>query len=223
MLIGREHSSILEALSKLKYDRVVKLAIIASLFSNIGHAFQYQINSGDQFIGGYGDDDVHVYDSYPLVNANGLSFPIYELVYFIIDYGFFLLVNTCVEVAIVRKLHAELTEKRRKLAQMAAHAANSQNQAKVDSMNEKERRAVLMVVLNSLLNFLLRLPEMFIFVATSNFLFNNDNILYEVIQSVRQLPILLIDLSYFCFILTFSTNCFIYYKFNDKFKKAFNN
>jgi hypothetical protein len=46
MLIGKEHSAVLENISKWEIKRVIAVSIVFSLLINIGHCFQYRINNG---------------------------------------------------------------------------------------------------------------------------------------------------------------------------------
>ena len=83
-----------------------------------------------------------------------------------------------------------------------------------------EQPAILMVVLNAITNFSLRIPELLVSFSISQALFGS-NIFYQFINSFPRLPQSITDLAYFCYILTFTTNFFIYYLFNQKFKQTF--
>jgi hypothetical protein len=70
------------------------------------------------------------------------------------------------------------------------------------------------LVANSVVNFFLRLPEIFIFLSASVKII----LLYNCPQSWESF---ILDIFYFSYILTFSTNVAMYYLFNTKFKQAF--
>ncbi len=155
MLIGREHSLLLERISKLELKNIVTFAVIFSSALNIGHIFQYRINNGLTL-----DNSMEVYAQYPLflLTYSDLLAAIF-VAYFAIKYALFFLVNTFVEIVIVRKFQVELREKRRKMEQMGR--VDQAARKKLDEDSVKERRAITMVVLNSLVNFSLRFSEIF--------------------------------------------------------------
>jgi hypothetical protein len=116
MLIGREHKPLFQKISKWNFKWVVGLTLIISGLINIGHGFQYELNDGSEFTWpGLSDDiyafNVHISDSYPYDYSIDNSLPLftYILLYFLINFVMFFVVNTWVEVTIVRKLHSELT------------------------------------------------------------------------------------------------------------------
>ena len=60
MLIGRDHLSILEKISKWEMKRVIQGSIAFSLLINIGHIWQFQVNSGRVYMIGIANG--HYYD-----------------------------------------------------------------------------------------------------------------------------------------------------------------
>jgi hypothetical protein len=232
MLIGKEHSPLLEKISKWKIKKSVPFTILFSLLINIGHIFQYRINYGwgpvnDNYI------NYQMKDFYPAIVSDNVSLGAYILVYFILNFGVFFLVNTWIEVRLVRKLHDELTIKRKKIAEEieltnlnnSAHSTVvnriiKAKQKKIEQDNKKEQRAIIMVISNSVINFILRLPEIFVFISSSNSLFPSNS-LYSFFNSLYDFTSMMVSFSYFAYILTFITNVFIYYLFNTKFKQLF--
>jgi hypothetical protein len=103
---------------------------------------------------------------------------------------------------------------------MHIQVLNARTKRKLELDGKKEQCAITMVVSNSLINFLLRFPEIFIFLCNDNFLYPN-NVIFTFFDSIARLSDCLIDLSYLTYILTFSSNVLIYYLFNQKFKQAF--
>jgi hypothetical protein len=91
-------------------------------------------------------------------------------------------------------------------------------QKKIDQDKKKETRAIMMVIINSGLNFFLRFPEILMFVSSSygivGFILGNS-ILSSNVSSI------FISLSYFFYILSFTSNVVIFYIFNPKFKQLF--
>jgi hypothetical protein len=219
MLIGRTHLPLLERISKIDYSKVVKWTLVLSFLANLGHLDQYIYNEGFVFL-----DEVNyyeIYDVYPMLNRDSIFFPFYKLAYFFVNFFVFLVINTGVEIITSRKLQAELLQKQSNVLELKTKEDTAKMKKQVEEDGKKNRRAILMVVLNSCINFCLRLPEIFVFVGSDvNFLLYH----YQKIASVFQMTMFatfLEDFAYFAYILTFSTNCFMYFTFNRKLKKIF--
>jgi hypothetical protein len=238
MLIGREHNPILERISKWDMKWIVGGSVCFSLLVNVGHLYQFAINTGRTYeqsplLGNY----YFSIDTYPLINSinysSGIAVTWYMFGYFLIDFVLFLSVNTFLEIVLLRKLHWELSEKRKRVAQSQTTSAGAQStnpntissvsfrrKRKQDVEKRTEQRAIVMVILNAILNFFLRLPELFFFFSISNFVFG-INVLYKIFDSFPRFSLFMTDITYFTYILTFTTNFFIFYLFNMKFKQTF--
>jgi hypothetical protein len=217
MLIGREHLSILERISKLELKNVVIFTVTFSSLVNVGHLFQYQIYDGG--IEARRDGSLFWSFNYPLTASDYQRFfTPYSLTYFCVDFGLFFFINTAIEISILRKFHAELKEKQRKMQEM--QQANQNQINKLESDKKKEQRAITMVALNSLVNFILRCPEVFI-ISKNLDLLSADSSVTRFMSKFQSIGLLLYNISYFLYILTFSTNVLIYFKFNEAFNKAF--
>jgi hypothetical protein len=231
MLIGKTHSPLLAKISKCKLKNFIGSTVAFSFLMNIGHCFQYRINYGlniDLTLNDY--EYLAPLDTYPFAVFQNSSFDIYTLVYFLINFAVFFVVNTWVEVSIVRKLRHEIAEKRASTEQEMLHI-NGNNSAHSDVVNRmlrdkqrrieqdarKEQRAIKMVVVNSLLNFFLRSPEILVFISDYTSLFQRAFFFLTMFN----LNNLMLSISCFAYTLTFTTNVVIYYVFNDKFKKSF--
>jgi hypothetical protein len=93
----------------------------------------------------------------------------------------------------------------------AAFQNDTSSRRNLEKDNKTEKKAVTMVVVNSLINFVLRLPEIFTFMTLSidslkSLTFDKDS---SVFIETNFLGSLLLDLSYFMFILTFSIQIFL--------------
>jgi cation transport ATPase len=99
-----------------------------------------------------------------------------------INFGVFFILNTGIEVKIVRRMHKELQEKRERQAKMNASSSSSSNavttkptstskagedekkeeedRRKKEEDTKKERRVIKMVMLNCIFNFVLRAPDL---------------------------------------------------------------
>jgi hypothetical protein len=87
--------------------------------------------------------------------------------------------------------------------------------------NKKERKVIKMVVLNGFFNFILRAPEMLFWIENAN----SWELLYSIVLNHHYVKFpgllnLIADIGYLAYILTFSSNFFIFYKFNKNFGKA---
>jgi hypothetical protein len=149
----------------------------------------------------------------------------------------FFILNTAVEAALVRKLHAALKEKKRRVEEMEMRSSVIQTSQvrpcasfitrvsfrkfrKQEMEKKSEQRAIIMVVFNALINFFLRLPELFFLFSVSKHI-SEVNVMMHLFDTFPALKFFWIDLAYFCYILTFATNFLIYYLFNQKFKLTF--
>jgi hypothetical protein len=200
---------------------------------NIGHAFQYRLNLSLEalFVSDF------TYALYPSIVTNNSSFQAYTIVYFVINFIAFLEINTWVEAALVLKMHREIAEKRAQLAE-EIRFSRMNNSAGSEVVNKvirgkqkrliedakKDTRAVKMVVTNSAINFLLRLPEILVFFSSDfavfeSLLLSSKTYLNTIFLS--SFDSMLVSVSYLLYILTFTTNVLIYCLFNTKFKQYF--
>jgi hypothetical protein len=159
--------------------------------------------------------------SYQVIVTDSDVFSIYSISYFCLNYLFFLLLNTILEVVIVRRLHTESAEKNNRLEEMNQMDARTRRKLEMDS--KKELRSIVMVVVNSLTNFFLRLPEMLVFISSQKDVlgsFSGINFFWQSnSDDLSNLKSFLVDVSYFTFIHSLTTNGCMYYLFNTKFKQ----
>jgi hypothetical protein len=94
-----------------------------------------------------------------------------------------------------------------------------------DEDGKKERKVIKMVIINGILNFVLRAPDLLFWLENkmtwSIFKTKDDNNDY-ILNNILPPGILSViaDIDYLTYILTFSTNFLIYYNFNKNFKDA---
>jgi hypothetical protein len=244
LLIGKDHSPLLVTLAKLEFKWVIRGSILVSAFLNIGHGWEFKVVEDVAVTNTYGSIYAQVngysFSDYPQANQDQLYLA-YSIVYFVLNFGVFFVLNTTIEVNIVRRMHKELKEKRERLAQMDnvenfsplnLHSfspkvnVQSDNQKKrKEEEDKKERRVVKMVILNSVFNFVLRAPDVLFLTENQNIMsifLPSDFIfqLYKLSEFPPGLLSFIVDIGYLTYILTFSSNFFIFYKFNSKFKGA---
>jgi hypothetical protein len=241
LLVGKDHPPWLVSIAKLEFKWVIFGSLVASSLLNIGHGWEYQAVEAtavsiSEDSANYYYVNEKSYSDYPQANQ-GTSYFYFSIVYFCINFGVFFILNTGLEVKIVRRMQKELKKKRERLSQMNAVKAvvstcsvEGENQnGQQDTMTreeedrKKEKKVIKMVVSNGILNCILRAPDML-------FCFENANI-FDILNpplpdgSINKAVVpgilsLFADIGFLTFILTFSTNFIIFYKFNKKFKQA---
>jgi hypothetical protein len=244
LLIGKDHAQWLVTVAKLEFKWVIRGSLLISVLINIGHGWQYQAlkNNGitNSAMSSYTVSNGYSYSDYPFANQD-LPYFIYSVLYFLVNFGVLFVVNTTIEVKIVYRMQKELKEKRKRLFEMNAvkeslspattkltAAAENQlieNKKREEEDAKKERRVIKLVILNSIFNFVLRSPDIL-------FLLNNT-IMWPIImggsgfgisstlgQYVPGIFSFMADIGYLTYTLTFTTNFFIFYTFNTKFKEA---
>jgi hypothetical protein len=237
MLVGRDHSPALENVNtKYSLRLVVVVSVAFSFLMNIGHAFQYRINRGWEDLGGYELTDT----LYPAIVIHNSLFAYYALVYFVVNFVLFLAVNTRIEWLLVKIISKEIAEKRAKLEkEILVSQSNNSSESKVvnkiikskkkkiEQDAKKETRAIMMVILNSVVNFYLRLPEILVFFSSFSPSFFIQLIvvidlnLFSYSSLFSNMYSAIVSFSYLAYILTFTTNVVNYYLFNQKFKQLF--
>jgi hypothetical protein len=162
-------------------------------------------------------DSYMIFNQYPEALVFPGFFSVFSILYFSINCVLFFLINTHVEIVIVKKFHQELREKRRKMQEMTSQQMDERAKLKLEEDTKKEQRAIKMVVFNSLINLA---PEILIILNNSTgILFKNE--VYNFFLNTPGLPLLSVDMTYLMYILTFSTNVAIYCHFNERFNLAF--
>jgi hypothetical protein len=234
MLVGQKHSHLFEYISKLKFKTVVCGTVLFSLLINVGQIFLFRINYGLGLVWDeYSFYHYTVDPDYPSLVAENSALGVYKLIFFIVNFVIFLIVNTFVEYCLVNKIHKELADKKAKTEEEIrvsnSHVTtrlsivdklNVAKQQKIEKDAKKETRAIEMVIGNSLVNFFLRLPEIFVFISSSHSLFPHNE-LYIFFRSIVNLESMLVSIAYWTYTLTFITNVVIYCLFNEKFKHFF--
>jgi hypothetical protein len=166
--------------AKLEFKWVIRGSFLFSALINIGHGWQYQaVDSQESILSSiYGDIyyKINGYScsDYPEGNQ-GTPYLIFSIEYFCISFCIFFFLNTGLEVKIVRRMQKELKEKRERLAKMNAEklaSTKNSNESGIESKTEieekkreeedakKERKVIKMVIINGILNFVFRAPEM---------------------------------------------------------------
>jgi hypothetical protein len=247
LLVGKDHSEWLITVAKLEFKLVIRGSLLLSALINLGHGWEYQAVKDlalTLYMGRTFDNfDIYEqanggsYSDYPEANKD-MSYFVYSIVYFVINFGVFFTLNTAFEVKIVRRMHKELKEKRERIAKMNAsattnaltegaktHMSSKKQTEKEDEDGQKERKVIKMVVLYGFFNFFLRAPEVLFWIENKKIL----SVVFPVgsfdsVDLSNQFPpgllSLIADIGYLTYILTFTTNFLIFFFFNKNFKTA---
>jgi hypothetical protein len=259
LLVGKYHAPWLVKLAKIEFKRVIRWSFLFSVLVNIAHGWEYQ-SVNDLVVGLNMKSSVYL-KLYNYVRANGYSYSeypeanketwylIYSICYFVINFGAFFILNTGVEVKIVRRMHKELKEKRQRLARMNATKpslpstslkkeepeTSQEDKDKKKAEDEdgiKERQVIKMVIFNGVFNFILRGPDILFWMENKNIVSCFYSGSYEHVdltwnneenmhnERTPGLLNLIADIAYLTYILTFTTNFVIFYNFNKNFKQA---
>jgi hypothetical protein len=230
LMIHRDHNPTLEKIIKWDSKQVIGISLATSALLNIGHIFQYQLNQNalyrppQEYISSY----YYLFPetSYPaIVKYANQAFYIYLLLfYFFVNFGIFVIANMIVEVTLVREIIKDLGDKKKETDE--AEGSNvlqfSFRQRRNNEIEVKAKyRLILMVVFGIIINLFFRLPEFFFLFATFNQLICVDELAALFTNYLMSFRYFWIDLVYFCYILTLSTNFLIYFLFDQKFKRTF--
>jgi ABC-type multidrug transport system fused ATPase/permease subunit len=231
MLVGKDHAPWLVAVAKLEFKWVIRASLLFSILINIGHGWEYQVVEDMvltlAMVYSYSFDG-QAYSDYPEANQSQPYF-IFSVLYFFISFGVFFIVNTVIEVKICRRMQKELREKRKRFAKMNARKSSilttetltkslsDEEMKKEEEDRNKERLVIKMVAINGLLNFILRAPDLLFWLENSRV----SSMAFDATVLEQYMPGVLnfiVDIGYFTYIVTFTTNFVIFYKFNKKFK-----
>jgi hypothetical protein len=226
LLIGQDHSELLKKIGKANIVIVLIIALFTScllsyvfvekenFLNHLGiqtnglQLSDYYVPQIDSFYGYSYNDYVTLIQT--LINKLPLIMGL-TIVHDLISYFLFCILNLILDVMTVVKLKETLEHKA---------SIGIQSKEKKEEKERTERRSIIMVVLNSLVNILLRIPELlsiiFFFIVnthTNAFMIKSCFILKECNVATH------ISDSFFNF--TMVCNIFFFYFFNKTFKFAF--
>jgi hypothetical protein len=223
LLVGKDHSERLKSIGKANIAVVLIIAIISSLllsyvvveqeiFLNYLVEQPYGLQLNDYFVSTYMFyfSDFSYYDLFVQKLENKLPLIIaLTIIHDLVSYFLFVILNLIVDVMTVVKLKETLGNKAR---------LGVQSKAKKEEQERAERRSIIMVVLNSLVNILLRIPELLSIIFF--FIIHSNAFMLRKCSTVRECRVVTqISDSFFNF--TMICSIFFYYFFNKTFKFAF--
>jgi hypothetical protein len=159
ILIGKDHPPWLVTMAKVEFKWLIRGSFILSALINIGHGWEYQsvnhIAFRDEafYSSAYNEINGVSYSDFPEANQ-GIHYFVYSVVYFIINFGGFFILNTVIEIKIVRRMHKELKEKRERMAKMNSSNLSAKNSVGIvkatslsETLSEDKKREICSVFL----------------------------------------------------------------------------
>jgi hypothetical protein len=224
MLIGREQVMLFERIAKLNFKSTLKFILLISFSLSFVKYFKYDVNIAVENL-----EYPFLMRSYDLKDK---FVTVLILFYDFLNYFLFTLMNSFIECMIILKLNHALADKEKMRCSLRNGPRKSyfvfnnrmitkRLAAKLSSHYvNKERSAILMVVLNSALNILLRMPEICLLIYYTYFYFIQHDKLFIKLCIHLTFCVLVIDLADFLFLFTFVLNFFIYFMFNKNFRQC---
>jgi hypothetical protein len=228
LLVGKDHSEWLKKVGQANTVLVLIVAFVTSCLlsyvvveqTNYFNFFGVNANGGLQY------NDYYVFPPYSFNSYNTDSY--YDLlaenlkhklplvitltaIHDLFSYFLFCILNLLVDVMTVVKLKETLDNKA-KLGVTSKEKKEEQERA--------ERRSIIMVVLNSLVNILLRIPELLSIIFFSIIISPNNSFMLRMCSHLRECSVVT-QISDSFFNLTMIFNILFYYFFNKTFKFAF--
>jgi hypothetical protein len=213
-ITGQNHAWVFKKISELSVIKILIISTIFSLLFNAIYLFQYDVNPGT------GSDGYSQPEDYPIVlTTRGLTFEVFFFIRCLLNYVLFAFSITCLEILIALKLHRELTGSKRRMAVVSY--SEDTNEVKISKIEEAvhkiEHRAIALMMFNAFVYFVLRFPELFaLFQYTRDFSSNYVYVYFcEMLDVCDRLP----EYANFFYILTFSTNYFMYFVLRKTFNR----
>lgn len=213
LLVGKDHPEWTKKISQISMKLFLIITLVLSLGLSSHDYFQARIfvtsslkSPLEELINPYYS---YYYGSYSTVyrqNSLPLLFTL-TLIHDVINYGLFCVLTLLLDILTVKKLHDALFEKQ-------------QVKGKDDKSRESERRSIIMVVVNSLVNFILRAPEL-VSVIFYNIAITQYGYRLKMTCHLYSNCLVIVNLSKTFVILSLSFGLLFYIKFNSVFRCSF--
>ena len=226
-LIGKDHNKLVKFMCKISIKKFIAVSLFISISFSVIKFFEYDINHGSAT------------SSYPILYDHSISIREAEkpnVVFFIINFisdlfnhFLLLIVNLAIDIGMIIKLKQTLNERLENFKSYSTIA--QQEKKKTDNENVMDN-AISMVILNTSLNLLLKLPESLyslIYLWYGIYLHYNDPFVWEnrVLERFFKLVCLtsqfcgmLQRLSDFLYLLSISLQFFFYKHYDKKLNSA---
>lgn len=226
--------------ANMRIKTYIGISVFISAVLSLIKAFRYRINSFDSG------------ESYPYMfyrNSNDNSMNGYlklrslysfifstDAVYDLINYVLFTLVNLVFDLALLVKIKATLREKEEKNKLLLANSSEEVKEKKRKENKETMNRVILMVVLNTLVNFVCKIPLSLISINDLRLLISSnlkdltisaawkkENFSYSVslLCHMNDMCLLVLEYAHFFYFVSLSVSFFFFYAFDLKFRLAY--
>ena len=226
--------------ANMRIKTYIGISVFISAVLSLIKAFRYRINSFDAG------------ESYPYMfyrNSNDNSMNGYlklrslysfifstDAVYDLINYVLFTLVNMVFDLALLVKIKAMLREKEEKNKLLLANSSEEVREKKRKENKETMNRVILMVVLNTLVNFVCKIPLSLISINDLRLLISSklndlsisaawkrETFSYSVslLCHMNDMCLLVLEYAHFFYFLSLSVSFFFFYAFDLKFRSAY--
>ena len=220
-LIGKDHNKLVKFMSDLGIKKYIAFSLFISIGFSVIKVFEYDINP------------IIPYISYPVsyeyisnseLDSNSL-FYIFNFISDLINHLVFLLVNLAIDIGMIVKLRHTLNEM---LEKAKSYGTKVQQEAKKKESENALNNARSMIIWNTTLNFLFKLPSALYSLFYLYYAITKSNILNHPIFSnfYRHFCIdgeicnMIITLSEFLYFLCISIQLFFYKHFDKKFAQS---
>lgn len=233
-LIGREHGKIVKFICNVKVPYFILVTLLISLGLSVVKYFKYEVNYDE------------IESTFPVSNERDLLDQSYLtffnlpsiIAYFILNtisdllnYVVFVIVCFIMDVCMVVQLRRTLNEKIQKQEEMLKNSENKENKRKENE--EIIKKVIKMVVLNTTIAIVLKMPSSFLPIVNlyAEFFFRNFNERYKnpafgefyVRFTDGEFDSCIQDFSTFLYCLSLSIQLFIYLVFDKKLKCGYEN
>ena len=152
-------------------------------------------------------------------NTNEMNYPFFIYIYlfhYILNDFILLMLNLLIDLMLVRKIKRDINKKRRILFALFRSRAELDSTArKRQELDKAEANTNKLIIYSVLVYIICRVPELVIYIY---FLMP----LCDIYCMTTYAP-LLVNISQYLYVVSYSTNIFFYFKFNKKFQQAFYN
>jgi hypothetical protein len=224
-LIGMDHNKLVKFMSEIGIKKYVAISLLFSSILSVIKYFSYKINYGLVNI----TYPIHYDYESVLVNVSSRAYFVINFVSDLFNYIVFLLIHLSIDIGMVLKLRQTLNEKLEKSKEYNTAEQQEKKQGENDAVLNN---VIFMVILNTVVGFVLKLPTCIyslIFMYFNFYSANQSNLLNHPAYGVFfksvcldsyfcDMLLTLDDFLYFCFI---SLQFFFYKRFDKKFKTAY--
>ena len=224
-LIGKKHGKLVTFASEVGIKKYIIVTFFISLSFSWAKFFKYKVNYF------YPDTNFPIPNESNIIISRSNRFKDFYLTFNLISdmVNYLLFVSICIviDICMVVQLRRTLNEKAKKTKEMN----QKQSQSKTSEYEEVVNKAIKMVVLNSVIGILFKLPVCFIPLLNVSAEFYFKNLFYKYFHPsfgdfysflfYSGFYALIQDVSHFLFTLSLSIQMFIYNRFDKKFRAGY--